>query len=153
MSKVNSHILECYPVMAICLPDNFSSENINESSHEHNSNCRITGAPLGIWCYNCNTTTSPEWRYCPRPCRIHNDKLYLCNQQYLCNACGLRYYKGQYCPLCYVVYYQKDTNNISWKNCIKCNNWTHRYCIKQSTASNYIKDDYICKKCVNCTIK
>lgn len=46
--------------------------------------------------------------------------------QYLCNACGLRFKKGKYCPICTKVYYDADTNPMTWIKCVNCPRWTHK---------------------------
>jgi len=44
----------------------------------------------------------------------------------MCNACGLRFKKGQYCPVCLKVYYSNAPTPETWKQCRSCGQWTHR---------------------------
>jgi len=53
-------------------------------------------------------------------------------QHYLCNACGLRFKKGKYCPLCTRVYYDADTHQGAFKQCATCGNWSHKSCLKKA---------------------
>jgi hypothetical protein len=55
----------------------------------------------------------------------------LYGSEYLCNACGLRYKKGKFCPICFKVYYDADTNQMSWRQCSSCLNWTHKKCLQK----------------------
>jgi len=64
---------------------------------------------------------------------------------YLCNACGLRYKKGKFCPLCYRVYYDVDTNQLNWRQCQNCLNWTHKHCLQQQGLT--INGTYVCLNC------
>jgi len=97
---------------------------------------RMVLSPSGQPCANCGVETSTLWR----TCELHN------GSSYLCNACGLRYKKGKFCPICYRVYYDVDTNQLQWKQCHNCMNWTHKSCLQQRgiTATN---TPYICLNC------
>lgn len=86
-------------------------------------------------CPNCLTTDSALWRNCVIKGKSHH----------YCNACGLRFKKGKFCPLCYKVYYDADTNTREWKQCNICYNWTHNQCLIDSGKE--IKDNYICNLC------
>jgi len=97
---------------------------------------RLAISPSGKPCPNCGAEASTLWR----TCKIQT------GSSYLCNACGLRYKKGKFCPLCYRVYYDVDTNQLQWRQCQNCLNWTHKNCLQQlgllTTTSSYI--------CINC---
>jgi len=80
---------------------------------------RLVESPSGKPCPNCQTLTSTLWRSCAL----------LSGQHYLCNACGLRFKKGKYCPLCTRVYYDADTHAGQFKQCFTCANWTHKSCL------------------------
>jgi len=96
---------------------------------------RLAPSPSGQPCANCGVETSTLWR----TCEIHN------RSSYLCNACGLRYKKGKFCPICYRVYYDVDTNQLHWKQCQNCMNWTHKHCLQQrGTLTN---TPYTCLTC------
>eukprot|EP01124_Arcella_intermedia_P024221 TRINITY_DN4029_c0_g1_i1.p1 TRINITY_DN4029_c0_g1~~TRINITY_DN4029_c0_g1_i1.p1 ORF type:complete len:222 (-),score=-7.19 TRINITY_DN4029_c0_g1_i1:132-797(-) len=77
---------------------------------------RLAASPSGKPCPNCGASSSTLWR----TCKMQS------GSSYLCNACGLRYKKGKYCPLCFRVYYDVDTNQLQWKQCQNCLNWTHK---------------------------
>jgi predicted RNA-binding Zn-ribbon protein involved in translation (DUF1610 family) len=96
---------------------------------------RLAVSPSGKPCPNCGAEASTLWRTCKMQT----------GSSYLCNACGLRYKKGKFCPLCYRVYYDVDTNQLQWRQCQNCLNWTHKHCLQQRgllTHSSYI--------CLNC---
>jgi len=96
---------------------------------------RLAPSPSGQPCANCGVEASTLWR----TCEIHN------RSSYLCNACGLRYKKGKFCPICYRVYYDVDTNQLHWKQCQNCMNWTHKHCLQQrGTLTN---TPYTCLTC------
>lgn len=52
----------------------------------------------------------------------------------MCNACGLRFKKGKYCPLCTRVYYDADTHAGAFKQCVRCGTWTHKQCLARIGA-------------------
>lgn len=85
-------------------------------------------SPNGECCFSCNTKYSILWR----SQKINGDVVYLCN------ACGLKYKKGQYCPVCHMTYYQYNMNDFHGKICIICNKWVHNDCLVMNQ---------ICKKC------
>jgi len=97
---------------------------------------RVVASPSGLPCPNCGKDSSTLWR----TCELNN------GSHYLCNACGLRYKKGKYCPLCYRVYYDADTNQLHWQQCQNCLNWTHKVCLQQR---NLVTPNgvYICPPC------
>jgi hypothetical protein len=97
---------------------------------------RQVTSPSGESCSNCGVETSTLWRNC----------VLLDGSKYLCNACGLRYKKGKYCPLCFKVYYDVDTNLLQWKQCRTCLNWTHQACLIRHSIE---LTDYECASCKN----
>jgi predicted RNA-binding Zn-ribbon protein involved in translation (DUF1610 family) len=99
---------------------------------------KLVLAPSGLPCPNCGIETSTLWRNCDL----------LDGSKYLCNACGLRFKKGKYCPICYEVYYDADTNHFSWEQCRSCTNWTHKACIQKSSGLPTVFG-YTCKLCSN----
>lgn len=99
---------------------------------------RLVTSPSGDACSNCGVESSTLWRNCPL----------LEGARYLCNACGLRYKKGKYCPLCFKVYYDVDTNHLQWKQCIGCLNWTHLLCLQRTGWQPKNENDpYECSAC------
>jgi len=99
---------------------------------------KLVLAPSGLPCPNCGIESSTLWRNCDL----------LDGSKYLCNACGLRFKKGKYCPICYEVYYDADTNHFNWEQCRSCTNWTHKACIQKSSALPTVFG-YVCKLCSN----
>jgi predicted RNA-binding Zn-ribbon protein involved in translation (DUF1610 family) len=99
---------------------------------------KLVLAPSGLPCPNCGIESSTLWRNCDL----------LDGSKYLCNACGLRFKKGKYCPICYEVYYDADTNHFNWEQCRSCTNWTHKSCIQKSSGLPTVFG-YICKLCSN----
>lgn len=97
---------------------------------------KLVPSPSGQPCPNCSVETSTLWR----TCEMEN------GASYLCNACGLRYKKGKFCPLCYRVYYDADTNQVNWKQCQHCLNWTHKACL-HSRGWNVNSGSYSCPNC------
>jgi hypothetical protein len=139
-------------VPAICLPNDFFDKYIiidDDDNSEHIKNnhslCgpnknsvsetyrkkpdRSVRSPNGQLCFSCNVKYSPQWRHK----KINN------TSTYLCNACGLRYVKGQYCPVCHITYTQAEINTNQWNNCLICHKWTHNYCMTIMRT---------CKKCI-----
>jgi predicted RNA-binding Zn-ribbon protein involved in translation (DUF1610 family) len=128
--------------------NNNSNHSVNSPSHPSISNYsnaspnslnvvkKMVMAPSGLPCPNCGIETSTLWRNCDL----------LGGSKYLCNACGLRYKKGKYCPICFEVYYDADTNHYHWEQCRSCLNWTHKACIQNS---NIVlgRFGYVCKMC------
>eukprot|EP01127_Copromyxa_protea_P002645 TRINITY_DN1258_c0_g1_i2.p1 TRINITY_DN1258_c0_g1~~TRINITY_DN1258_c0_g1_i2.p1 ORF type:complete len:216 (+),score=1.63 TRINITY_DN1258_c0_g1_i2:47-649(+) len=95
---------------------------------------KLVLSPSRCPCPNCGVESSTLWRNCDLQNGSH----------YLCNACGLRYKKGKYCPLCFQVYYDADTNHLQWEQCQVCLNWTHKNCLRMTKA----QDPYVCCRCV-----
>lgn len=101
---------------------------------------KLVPSPSGQPCPNCSVETSTLWR----TCEVGT------GSSYLCNACGLRFKKGKFCPLCYRVYYDADTNQLHWKQCRSCLNWTHKACLQKcgSLSDNFASSDsYSCPNC------
>eukprot|EP01126_Amoeba_proteus_P043740 TRINITY_DN4818_c0_g1_i5.p1 TRINITY_DN4818_c0_g1~~TRINITY_DN4818_c0_g1_i5.p1 ORF type:complete len:202 (+),score=30.98 TRINITY_DN4818_c0_g1_i5:169-774(+) len=95
---------------------------------------KLVASPSRTPCPNCGIESSTLWRSCDLQNGSH----------YLCNACGLRYKKGKYCPLCFQVYYDADCNHTQWKQCHVCLNWTHKSCLQKC---GLVHDPYICGRC------
>lgn len=95
-------------------------------------------------CENCNTPETPQWRK-----GWHSE--ILGRNVILCNACGLKYNKNQYCPYCYYVYYkEEDKKDIdSWVACDECQRWVHIECeMKCGGRKNFNPfESYRCPSC------
>jgi len=119
------------PVSPMSIP----TEDHKKGRRSTTTTKRLAVSPSGKPCPNCGVEASTLWRTCKMQT----------GSSYLCNACGLRYKKGKFCPLCYRVYYDVDTNQLQWRQCQNCLNWTHKHCLQQRgllTNSSYI--------CLNC---
>jgi len=99
---------------------------------------KLVLAPDGKICPNCSTSYSTLWRNCGL----------LNGSRYLCNGCGLRFKKGKYCPLCYEVYYDADTNHFNWEQCKDCSNWTHKSCLQKLNSPKFKPSGYVCNHCL-----
>lgn len=84
-------------------------------------------------CCACGTTVTSQWRKG------------WSNDIKLCNACGLRYCKGQYCFHCGALYGIKELKMDHWKICTKCGRATHIECMLQKEKSLH----KTCKRCRN----
>jgi len=115
------------------------TDNIQKRRRSNERTKRMVASPSGLPCPNCCTETSTLWRNCSV------DRA----SRYLCNACGLRFKKGKYCPECFQVYYDADTNQLAWKQCSVCLNWTHKKCIQNANQKEELwgKGSYTCKTC------
>jgi len=100
-----------------------------------NTTKRLSPSPSGKPCPNCGVEVSTLWR----TCKLQS------GSAYLCNACGLRYKKGKFCPLCFRVYYDVDTNQLQWRQCQNCLNWTHKVCLEQRNILS--GTPYLCINC------
>jgi hypothetical protein len=71
---------------------------------------------------------------CPE-CGFKGDTLWrICDGRYLCNACGLRWKKGQVCPECLHVYYKSATDIPgAYKKC-QCGRFMHAGCARDDTC-------------------
>jgi len=92
-------------------------------------------------CDSCFVTSTPLWRKGRYDRHTHRHVK-------LCNACGLKYVKRQYCPYCINVYYAKDLGN-DWITCSKCDTRTHVRCEKKygNSDEGFSFHEYICLLC------
>mgnify|MGYP001141771849 FL=1 len=75
-------------------------------------------------CVNCQTRRTPLWRKGWRDAILKRDVL-------LCNACGLKYSKRQYCCYCKFIYNMKEdvlSQQGNWMDCDCCRRWVHIDC-------------------------
>jgi hypothetical protein len=104
---------------------------------------------LQPFCENCGTRDTPQWR------KGWYSKV-LNRHHLLCNACGIRYNKQQFCPLCGYIYAKdkeaKNTREDYYLACQACDRWTHLDCAKQigeisPDADGSNCDWYYCPDC------
>jgi GATA zinc finger len=80
---------------------------------------------LVLHCENCGASESPQWRRGWYSTVLQKHVL-------LCNGCGIKYSKQQFCSYCYYVY-NKRTERLQrslnqWLCCGTCQRWVHRAC-------------------------
>jgi hypothetical protein len=104
-------------------PSPMNSNNSNNSNIRHCAHCKTTVTPLWRKGWTLNTNSKPVS---------------------LCNACGIRYSKNQFCPYCYYIYnkleepYNADERRPdllapnrsipTWIRCELCFRWVHFKC-------------------------
>ena len=93
-------------------------------------------------CENCGTLNTPQWRKGWFSQILNRSVL-------LCNACGLRYHKNQFCPYCRYVYGKEtDKSSDKWLTCDTCGRWVHLECEKQYGQPENLKQlNYSCPDC------
>jgi len=72
-------------------------------------------------CENCGTLNTPQWRK-----GWHSEVLN--HSVLLCNACGLKFHKNQFCPYCKFVYSKEQKISSAWLTCEYCGRWVHGEC-------------------------
>jgi len=99
-------------------------------------------------CEHCGTAETPQWRK-----GWFSSILNRC--VVLCNACGLKYNKNQYCPYCMYVYYKEEDRNSKnkWTTCKSCSRWVHIECIRKFEEVHSIvfkesNNSYFCPSCL-----
>jgi hypothetical protein len=94
-------------------------------------------------CENCGTLHTPQWRK-----GWHSEVLN--HSVLLCNACGLKFHKNQFCPYCKFVYSKEQKINNTWLTCEYCARWVHCDCeTKHGGFEN--SQPYACPDCRNGT--
>jgi len=113
-------------------------KNIRKSGKGENDD-EVVGAFLltslqeqqqSLSCKNCETTSTPLWR-----------KGWIDSSSgktvSLCNACGLKYSKNQFCPYCKYIYKMNQdihAQRRNWLNCGQCKRWVHAECERKFGA-------------------
>jgi len=78
-------------------------------------------------CENCLTSETPQWRKGWYSVLLQRSVV-------LCNACGLKFNKNQFCPYCMFVYYKEEERKYqhnNWVTCKTCQRWVHLVCENQ----------------------
>jgi hypothetical protein len=97
-------------------------------------------------CANCGTMDTPQWRKGWHSSLLEKEVL-------LCNACGLKFHKGQFCPYCKFVYgkehsSQHHQDSSQWLCCSNCGRKTHTACEKRHTGRTPSQFEfYTCVEC------
>lgn len=94
-------------------------------------------------CANCGTPSTPLWR------KGWEDNV-LGRSLSLCNACGLKYAKNQYCPYCMFVYklnVDVHSHRAEWVACSTCPRWVHAQCEKRYGRERPADLPYSCPEC------
>jgi len=131
-------------------------------SHQHNhphqmdQNCTpdiMLGAylmsHLRPYCENCGTFDTPQWRKGWQSDVLGRAVL-------LCNACGLKYHKNQYCPYCHYVYGKEQEKQVNcsdctdWLTCQSCGRWCHAECERRYGNEKSFSDNPRSYHCPNC---
>jgi len=92
-------------------------------------------------CENCGTFNTPQWRK-----GWYSDVL--SRSVLLCNACGLKYHKNQFCPYCKYVYGKEhDKTEDGWLTCQTCGRWVHIECERKHNSGLDEVAIYHCPGC------
>jgi len=94
-------------------------------------------------CENCGTLQTPQWRKGWFSEVLNHSVL-------LCNACGLKYHKNQFCPYCKYVYGKEQKISNVWLTCEHCARWVHVEC-ETKYGGNQNRMPYACPDCRNGT--
>jgi len=134
----------------ILLPPAIVSSLTNKNKNTENM-IDLTGAYLlsaiktkTNYCASCGANKTSLWR------KGWYDPL-LNRPVHLCNACGLKFCKMQYCPYCKYVYSMHDLakEKFIWTTCLYCSRYAHNTCICLSgQTKNKNNNSYICPKCI-----
>jgi len=90
-------------------------------------------------CENCGTLNTPQWRKGWFSEVLQHSVL-------LCNACGLKYHKNQFCPYCKFVYGKEQKLSNLWLICETCARWVHIECEKRFGGHEH-HSPYQCPDC------
>jgi len=98
-------------------------------------------------CENCGITDTPQWRKGWFSTILNRSVV-------LCNACGLKYNKNQFCPYCMYVYYKEEDKKSknAWLICEACQRWVHVECEQQYGGQEQVQQwsqfhSYLCPGC------
>jgi len=97
-------------------------------------------------CENCGTPETPQWRKGWFSTLLNRSVV-------LCNACGLKYNKNQFCPFCMYVYYKEvdKKSKHTWLSCETCHRWVHIECERKCGGLEDLNvfQPYCCPTCKN----
>lgn len=117
----------------VCIDLSYDSIKFTEDNA-----CYMLACLSGPICPSCGTRISPCWR----PWKQDNLKIRVCN------ACGLKYNKGQFCYYCKKVINKKNDHSKSYQHvyiCYRCGHCDHKECVDSSPT--YPLNVYKCSLC------
>ena len=91
-------------------------------------------------CENCRSLNSPQWRkgwYSTE----------LCRKVTLCNACGIKFAKKQFCCYCMEIYSATANKMKYWLKCYNCKRYSHTLCEKNNKKGIIKSRRYVCYQC------
>jgi hypothetical protein len=111
------------------LPIRFTHTNFPDPSQKLEDEDLLLGAylisHLKPSCEHCGVTETAQWR------RGYFEPV-LNRHIFLCNKCGLKYHKNQFCPHCKYIYGKETDKDPSlWLTCNTCGRWVHSKCEQQ----------------------
>lgn len=93
------------------------------------------------YCENCGTFETPQWRKGWYSNALNRTVL-------LCNACGLKFHKNQYCPYCRFIYgKEQDRTSNLWTPCKGCGRFVHTECERKFGKLDEESLNYHCPNC------
>jgi GATA zinc finger len=96
-------------------------------------------------CEHCGTHETPQWRKGWVSDVLQRSVL-------LCNACGIKYHKNQYCSYCREIYGKDVREGAEWIGCNTCGKLVHRKCeeywMHGSQTKTYQGAAYCCPNCI-----
>jgi hypothetical protein len=126
-------------IQEIRFPTNQPPEFERPSSPDINLGAYLV-SHLRTVCENCGVTETPQWR------RGYWSSV-LNTYTMLCNKCGLKYHKSQFCPYCHFVYGKEmEKDPKIWLTCNSCGRWVHIECEFQRGGDSSI-GVYKCPDC------
>jgi hypothetical protein len=93
-------------------------------------------------CEQCGTAETPQWRKGWDSSITHR-------AVNLCNACGLKWAKKQFCPYCRYIY-RRDQDKYSvnkWVGCVSCPRYVHVECERAAGFEVVSSVPYRCPEC------
>jgi hypothetical protein len=94
-------------------------------------------------CEHCGVTETAQWR------RGYFEPV-LNRQIMLCNKCGIKYHKSQFCPYCKYIYGKEtDKDQSIWLTCNDCGRWVHSQCELENNSAVPTGYHYRCPDCRN----
>lgn len=121
----------------------FESNSSHQINYDDNNIAYALLSLKGQVCFNCSCTNTPQWR----KGFVFTDQIV--QKVNLCNACGLKYGKNQFCSYCYKIYdFVKNINTQEIYSCSRCGKMDHQKCVGHLDKTNTLNGvNYVCKRC------